>query len=63
MSDPVLISTAELDALMKAGEKLVLIDTRDPQTYAEGHLPGARFCRDCGSPLPAYMHEPGADGS
>lgn len=46
MSDPVLISTAELDALMKAGEKLVLIDTRDPQTYAEGHLPGAVNLRE-----------------
>ena len=46
MSDPVLISIAELDALMKAGEKLVLIDTRDPQTYAEGHLPGAVNLRE-----------------
>ena len=33
------------------------------ECLSEGHLPGARFCRDCGSPLPAYMHESGADGS
>jgi len=46
MPDPVLISPAELDALMKAGEKLVLIDTRDPQAYAEGHLPNAVNLRE-----------------
>lgn len=33
------------------------------ECLSEGHLPGARYCRDCGSPLPAYIHEPGTDGS
>jgi voltage-gated potassium channel len=33
------------------------------ECLSEGHLPGAKYCRDCGSPLPAYMHERGADGS
>jgi voltage-gated potassium channel len=23
---------------------------------SEGHLPQARFCRDCGAPLPPYRH-------
>jgi thiosulfate/3-mercaptopyruvate sulfurtransferase len=46
MPDPVLITPAELDALTKAGEKLVLIDTRDPQAYAEGHLPDAVNLRE-----------------
>lgn len=45
MSDPVLISPAELDALMKA-EPVVLIDTRDPEAYASGHLPGAVNLRE-----------------
>lgn len=39
MSD-VLISPAELAEAMKS-EKIVLIDTRDPDSYAAGHLPGA----------------------
>jgi len=39
MSD-VLISPAELAAAMKT-EPMVLIDTRDPGSYAAGHLPGA----------------------
>ena len=46
MPDPVLITPAELDTLTKAGEKLVLIDTRDPQAYAEGHLPDAVNLRE-----------------
>jgi voltage-gated potassium channel len=24
-----------------------------PECLSEGHLPGARFCRDCGASLPA----------
>lgn len=39
MSD-VLISPAELAAAITSGPK-VLIDTRDPESYAAGHLPGA----------------------
>ena len=40
MSTAVLVSPAELDAMMKT-EKVVLIDTRDADTYAAGHIPGA----------------------
>jgi len=36
----VLISPADLAEAMKS-EKIVLIDTRDPASYATGHLPGA----------------------
>lgn len=25
-----------------------------PECLSEGHLPSAKFCRDCGAPLPAY---------
>ena len=32
------------------------------ECLSEGHPPGAKFCRDCGAPLPAYVHDPGADG-
>lgn len=44
-STAVLISPAELDALMKA-EPVVLIDTRDADTYAVGHIPGAVNLRE-----------------
>jgi thiosulfate/3-mercaptopyruvate sulfurtransferase len=40
MSEKVLISPAELSESLK-GESIVLIDTRDPATYAAGHIPGA----------------------
>jgi thiosulfate/3-mercaptopyruvate sulfurtransferase len=40
MSDKVLITPAELSDSLKS-EPIVLIDTRDPATYAAGHLPGA----------------------
>jgi thiosulfate/3-mercaptopyruvate sulfurtransferase len=40
MSDKVLITPAELSAFVKT-EPAVIIDTRDPATYAAGHLPGA----------------------
>lgn len=39
MSASVLITPAALDA--RAGDDLVLIDTRNPAAYAAGHLPGA----------------------
>jgi thiosulfate/3-mercaptopyruvate sulfurtransferase len=45
MSDPVLISPSELAALAKA-EPVVFIDTRDPEAYASGHLPGAVNLRE-----------------
>jgi thiosulfate/3-mercaptopyruvate sulfurtransferase len=40
MSEKVLVSPAELSEIMKT-EPIVLIDTRDPATYASGHLAGA----------------------
>jgi len=42
---PVLISPTELQSLMSA-EPVVVIDTRDPDTYAAGHLPGAVNLRE-----------------
>jgi voltage-gated potassium channel len=39
---------------------------REPTTrtchacLSEGHSPTAKFCRDCGAPLPAYQQDPGA---
>ena len=42
---PVLISPADLQSLM-AAEPTVLIDTRDADTYAAGHLPGAVNMRE-----------------
>jgi thiosulfate/3-mercaptopyruvate sulfurtransferase len=44
-SPAVLISAAELDTLMKS-EAVVLIDTRDADTYAAGHIPGAVNLRE-----------------
>jgi thiosulfate/3-mercaptopyruvate sulfurtransferase len=40
MSEKVLLSPTELSEIAKT-EPIVLIDTRDPATYAAGHLPGA----------------------
>ena len=41
MSHPaVLVSPAELDAMMKT-DQVVVIDTRDADAYAAGHIPGA----------------------
>ncbi|RPH44226.1 MAG: sulfurtransferase [Burkholderiales bacterium] len=45
MSDPVLISPTDL-ATMTSSERVVLIDTRDPDAYASGHLPGAVNLRE-----------------
>jgi thiosulfate/3-mercaptopyruvate sulfurtransferase len=41
MSEKVLITPAELSDSLTSGEPIVLIDTRDPATYAAGHLAGA----------------------
>ncbi|MEW6118567.1 MAG: sulfurtransferase [Pseudomonadota bacterium] len=41
----VLIEPADLQTLTKT-EPVVVIDTRDPETYAKGHLPGAVNVRD-----------------
>jgi thiosulfate/3-mercaptopyruvate sulfurtransferase len=40
MTEKVLITPAELSQLPKS-EPIVIIDTRDPATYAAGHIPGA----------------------
>jgi thiosulfate/3-mercaptopyruvate sulfurtransferase len=42
---PVLISPTELQSLM-ATEPVVVIDTRDPEAYAAGHVPGAVNLRE-----------------
>ncbi len=40
MSEKVLVTPAELSGMMQS-EPVVVIDTRDPATYAAGHVPGA----------------------
>ena len=40
MTEKVLVTPAELSEMMKS-EAIVLIDTRNPASYAAGHLPGA----------------------
>ncbi|SCC95494.1 hypothetical protein THIX_90263 [Thiomonas sp. X19] len=45
MNARILISPADLAAAMKTGP-MVIIDTRDPEAYAKGHLPGAVNLRD-----------------
>ncbi|PZA10889.1 sulfurtransferase [Rhodopseudomonas palustris] len=40
MTDKVLVTPAELSEMIAAGGTMV-IDTRDPATYAAGHIPGA----------------------
>ncbi len=44
MSEKVLITPAELHAMPSA--TTVIIDTRDPEVYASGHIPGAVNVRD-----------------
>lgn len=36
------ISPAELSAKLDAGEKLVIVDLREPELFSAGHIPGAR---------------------
>jgi thiosulfate/3-mercaptopyruvate sulfurtransferase len=45
MSGKVLVTPAELSELSKS-EPIVIIDTRDPATYAAGHIPGAANTHD-----------------
>lgn len=35
------VSTRDLQARLDKGEKLVVIDVREPWEYAEGHVPGS----------------------
>ena len=44
MSEKVLVTPAELQAMQPAST--VIIDTRDPEAYAAGHIPGAVNLRD-----------------
>lgn len=37
------ISAAEVARRLQAGEKLTLIDVREPGEFAAGHIPGARL--------------------
>jgi thiosulfate/3-mercaptopyruvate sulfurtransferase len=45
MSEKVLVTPAELSTML-ASAGTVVIDTRDPEAYAAGHLPGAANIRD-----------------
>ncbi|HMN78609.1 MAG TPA: sulfurtransferase [Burkholderiaceae bacterium] len=45
MTDTVLVTPEQLATMMKS-EPVVVIDTRDPETYARGHLPGAVNLRE-----------------
>jgi phage shock protein E len=36
------VSIAEAEALLKADKKIVVLDVRTPEEFANGHLPGAR---------------------
>ena len=36
-----LVSVADVEALLQRGADVVVIDARDPVSYARGHLPGA----------------------
>lgn len=42
--DKTLVSASELDAMKS--EQTVIIDTRAPEEYAKGHIPGALNIRD-----------------
>jgi thiosulfate/3-mercaptopyruvate sulfurtransferase len=46
MTGQTLLSPEELYVWMKCGDPLVIIDTRSPEEYAKGHLPGAVNMRD-----------------
>lgn len=46
MLEKTLVTPEQLDAWMKAGEPMVLIDTRSPEEYAQGHLPNAVNMRE-----------------
>jgi len=44
--DQTLISPQQLNVWLKGGESIVVIDTRSPEEYAKGHIPGAVNIRD-----------------
>lgn len=51
--------TDEILAFLRAGKRMVFIDTREPDEFAEGHIPGAINIqlRDLGGPLPPAVTE------
>lgn len=53
---PTGIVTAEM-TMQRAGRAPTT--RRCPECLSEGHAADARYCRDCGAPLPAYQREPG----
>ncbi|PTW59817.1 thiosulfate/3-mercaptopyruvate sulfurtransferase [Breoghania corrubedonensis] len=57
MTDKSLLSPEELAELMK-GEPCVIIDTRNPESYAAGHIPGAVDMHD----IFTYLATSSADG-
>lgn len=57
MTTKILITPAELDTLLKT-EPVVVIDTRDPEDYAAGHIPGAVNIRE----IFTYLSTSDADG-
>ena len=57
MGGKVLISATELSELMKS-EPVVLIDTRDPGQFSEGHIPGAVNVRE----IFTYLATPSSGG-
>ncbi|OGQ55799.1 MAG: hypothetical protein A3J24_10690 [Deltaproteobacteria bacterium RIFCSPLOWO2_02_FULL_53_8] len=40
-ADHKVITGQELEAMMKDGSSLVIVDVREPELYAKGHVPGA----------------------
>ncbi|MCC6553335.1 MAG: sulfurtransferase [Polyangiaceae bacterium] len=46
MSQRALITPAEVADRLERGEPVLIVDTRDPEAYASGHLPGARSIRE-----------------
>lgn len=52
---PTGIVSAEFTAARVQGERPTTRTCHE--CLSEGHLPGARFCRDCGAPLPEYRRD------
>lgn len=54
---PTGIVTAEMTAQRRTGTPATPTTRSCPQCLSEGHLAEARFCRDCGAPLPPYQRD------
>jgi len=55
---PTGIVSAEFTA-MRMGTRLRTTTRTCQACLSEGHAPEARYCSDCGAPLPAYDVQPG----